>query len=79
MVCCDHSWATSPRQGAGASVGLAAMATNDIPIDALGVSDPATWSVSGWAADVVPHLAYGLVTALAYDAFTERMLLWKAA
>jgi hypothetical protein len=56
---------------AGLSVGLAAMAASDVPIAALGVSDPATWGVSGWAADIVPHLAYGLVTAIAYDTFTE--------
>ncbi len=30
---------------------------------ALGISDPRTWSAQDWAADVVPHLAYGLVTA----------------
>jgi hypothetical protein len=45
------------------------MAASDIPIAALGMSDPATWGVSGWAADVVPHLAYGLVTVIAYDTF----------
>ena len=59
-----------PMPVAGLSVGLAAMAASDVPIAALGVSDPATWGVSGWAADIVPHLAYGLVTAIAYDAFT---------
>ena len=61
-----------PMPVAGVGVGLAAMAASDIPIAALGVSDPATWGVSGWVADVVPHLAYGLVTAIAYDAFTDR-------
>ena len=50
------------------------MAASDIPIAALGVSDPATWGISGWVADIVPHLAYGLVTAIAYDAFTDRAL-----
>jgi hypothetical protein len=61
-----------PTPVAGIGVGLAAMAASDIPIAALGVSDPTTWGVSGGAADVVPHLAYGLVTAIAYDAFTGR-------
>ena len=46
-----------PTPVAGVGVGLAAMAASDIPIAALGVSDPATWGLSGWAADVVPHLA----------------------
>ena len=59
-----------PTLVAGVGVGLAAMAASDIPIATLGVSDPTAWGVSGWAADVVPHLAYGLVTAIAYDAFT---------
>jgi hypothetical protein len=61
-----------PMPVAGVGVDLAAMATSDFPIAALGVSDPTTWGVSSWAADVVPHLAYGLVTAIAYDAFTDR-------
>ena len=61
-----------PTSVAGVGVGLAAMAASDIPFAALGVSDPATWGVSGWAADVVPHLAYGLVTAIAYDALTDQ-------
>ena len=28
----------------------------------LGISDPRTWSATDWAADVVPHLAYGFAT-----------------
>jgi hypothetical protein len=48
---------------------LAAMAGSDVPIAALGVSDPRTWTASDWVADLGPHLAYGLFTALAYDAF----------
>ena len=34
---------------------------------ALGVSDPRTWRPADWLSDLVPHLAYGAVTALAYD------------
>lgn len=33
------------------------------PMAGLGVTDPRSWSAGDWAADVVPHLAYGLVTA----------------
>lgn len=29
----------------------------------LGVTDPRSWSVGAWVSDVVPHLAYGAVTA----------------
>jgi hypothetical protein len=34
----------------------------------LGVTNPRSWSTADWVSDVVPHLAYGLVTALTYDA-----------
>lgn len=56
-----------PRLLAGAGVGLAAMAASDVPAITLGGSDPRTWGFSGWAADLVPHLAYGLVTMAAYE------------
>ncbi|MEI4273115.1 hypothetical protein TEK04_15420 [Klenkia sp. LSe6-5] len=32
------------------------------PMAVLGISDPRTWSATDWAADVVPHLAYGIAT-----------------
>ena len=45
---------------AGAVVtGAAAMAATDLPVAALGVSDPRTWGAADWVADAVPHLAYG--------------------
>jgi hypothetical protein len=44
-------------------VGGAAMVGSSGPMTALGITDPRTWSVSSWVSDVVPHLAYGLVTA----------------
>lgn len=57
-----------------AALGLAAtaMAGSDVPTAAFGVSDPSTWPASSWAADIVPHLVYGIATALAFDAFTNR-------
>src|SRR5437764_14444013 len=42
-------------------VGLTAMAASDVPLIALRVSNPKTWGVSGWLADAIPHLIYGLV------------------
>ncbi|WP_369139009.1 hypothetical protein [Modestobacter versicolor] len=42
--------------------GAAAMAAIDVPVAALGVSDPRRWSREDWLADAVPHLAYGAVT-----------------
>ncbi|MFF6994897.1 hypothetical protein ACFY93_08050 [Streptomyces sp. NPDC008313] len=46
----------------GLLTGALAMALTDAPMARLGVSDPRTWSAADWASDVVPHLAYGLVT-----------------
>jgi hypothetical protein len=46
----------------GTLVGLAAMAATDSSMASLGVSDPRTWSAADWLADLLPHLAYGLVT-----------------
>jgi hypothetical protein len=57
---------------ASTAVGLAAMAASDIPLVALGVSNPRTWGVSGWAADIIPHIIYGLVTVTAYELLTNR-------
>ncbi len=50
-------------------LGLAAMAGSDVPSAALGVTDPTRWGANAWASDLVPHLAYGLATAAAYEAF----------
>lgn len=53
----------------GATVlGGAAMAGSNLPLTKLGLTDPTTWSAVDWASDVVPHLAYGLVT---YKALTR--------
>ena len=57
---------------AGLVLGLAAMAGSDVPATALGVTNPAKWSFNSWASDIVPHLAYGLVTAVAYDALLNK-------
>lgn len=55
---------------AGAWLGLAAMAGSDVAAAALGVTDPTKWGLNSWVSDIVPHMAYGLATAIAYDAFT---------
>ncbi len=39
--------------------GAVAMAATDVPVAALGVADPRTWTAADWMADAVPHLAYG--------------------
>ena len=45
------------------ATGAAAMMLADAPMKALGVSDPADWRAQDWAADAIPHLLYGIVTA----------------
>ena len=56
-----------PRPLAAAAAGLAVMAATDASSVRLGVTDPATWSPADWVSDVVPHVAYGLVTVATYD------------
>ena len=59
-----------PLPLAAALVGLTAMAGSDIPLVSLGVSDPRTWGISGWLADAVPHLVYGIVAVATYEAMS---------
>jgi hypothetical protein len=56
-----------PWPVAGVGAGLAAMAATDVPVVASGVSHPRNWGVSGWLADLVPHVGFGLATAAALD------------
>lgn len=60
-----------PLPLAAVGIGAAAMAGSDVPATALGLTDPSEWPASSWASDIVPHLIYGLVTALAYDALAD--------
>jgi hypothetical protein len=45
-------------------LGAAAMAATDAPMAKLDLTDPSSWSGTDWLTDVLPHLAYGLVTFL---------------
>lgn len=54
----------------GAALAVGAMAAANGPSVAMGVTDPREWGAEGWIADVVPHLAYGFVTAAVFDAIT---------
>ncbi len=56
-----------PIPVASIGVGLTAMAASDVPLIALRVSNPKTWGISGWLADVIPHLIYGLITVTTYE------------
>ncbi|MER7114534.1 hypothetical protein ACQPZU_20405 [Saccharomonospora azurea] len=59
-----------PMLVGGVVATVAAMVGSNAPMTALGVTDPRTWSTSDWLSDVLPHLAYGLVTAATF-AMTE--------
>jgi hypothetical protein len=59
-----------PASLAGPLVGAAAMATSEVPLVKLQISNPKEWGLSGWAADAIPHLIYGIVTVRTYQALT---------
>jgi hypothetical protein len=42
---------------------VGAMVGTSGPMTVLGVTDPRTWPAKSWVVDIVPHLAYGAVTA----------------
>src|SRR5690348_3537174 len=56
---------------AGLVLGAAAMATSDVPATITGATNPKSWGAAGWAADIVPHATYGLVTVMAYEAYAD--------
>lgn len=58
----ERSGRSLPAPVAVLGLGAAAMALSDVPLKVFGISDPATWAAKDWAADVVPHLAYGAAT-----------------
>lgn len=61
----------APVPLAGVALGLAAMASTDVPAAATGATNPKQWGPSSWLMDLVPHLAYGLATAATYEALTN--------
>lgn len=42
------------------------------PMTVLGLTDPRTWPTSSRVADIIPHAAYGAVTALVLDRLDPR-------
>ncbi|HEY8482524.1 MAG TPA: hypothetical protein VIL71_22090 [Spirillospora sp.] len=64
--------ALTRRSGASWPVGVLALGSlallgSNVPMTALGVTDPREWSVAGWISDIVPHLVYGAATYAAYE------------
>lgn len=58
----------------GMIAALAAMGLTNGVMTVLDVTDLRTWSATDWASDVLPHLAYGFVTAAALEAFDGPMV-----
>lgn len=52
-----------PLSLGAALVGAGAMLGANAPMVRMGLTDPREWGVSGWLSDLVPHAAYGVVTA----------------
>lgn len=57
-----------------AALGLTAAATvvSAGPMTLLGITDPRQWGAKSWAMDLLPHLAYGVVTAAVHDELLSR-------
>ncbi|MEA5360972.1 hypothetical protein VA596_15600 [Amycolatopsis sp., V23-08] len=51
-----------PTVVGGPLLAVVAMLATDGPLALTGVSDPREWTGADWAADVLPHLAYGVTT-----------------
>lgn len=60
-----------PMPIAALGLGLTAMAGSDVPLTVLGLTNPVKWGAAGWLSDLIPHMAYGLVTAASYNAFVN--------
>ncbi|HEX4017624.1 MAG TPA: hypothetical protein VHX15_12900 [Frankiaceae bacterium] len=56
-------WRAGPIPTTMAATAIA-FAAGNLPMTALGISDPRSWSVADWVSDAIPHLAYGAATSL---------------
>jgi len=55
-----------PSPAADLCLAAGVMMGSDLPLTALGLTDPRRWDATGWAADLLPHLAYGVAASAAY-------------
>lgn len=53
-------------------VGLAANVATTGPMTLTGVTDVREWTTESWVSDLLPHLAYGLVTVAVADELRRR-------
>jgi hypothetical protein len=67
----DGRLARLPGAVGSTLVGGAALVGANGPMIALGITDPRAWTAADWVSDVVPHLAYGLVTRTTYAALVD--------
>ncbi len=58
----------STPYAAGFVLGALAMAASDTPAIAFRQTNPRSWGVSGWLADITPHLVYGYATVYTFEA-----------
>lgn len=57
----------------GLALAALAMASSDVPAVATGATtNPRGWTLSAWLADLLPHAAYGLATALATESLLRQ-------
>jgi hypothetical protein len=63
-----HAGLRLPKPIGAVLVALSAMASTDVSMARLGVSDPRGWSVTDWLSDLVPHLFFGAVTYATLEA-----------
>jgi len=61
---------SGPLRRDGALLAVAAMIGSDASLVGMGLTDPREWGVSGWLADLLPHVAYGYAAAATYAAVT---------
>ena len=47
------------------------MAAANYPATRFGLTNPQTWDVADWMADVVPHMVFGVVTAATFEAIKK--------
>ncbi|WP_249998599.1 hypothetical protein [Actinoplanes sp. M2I2] len=53
-----------PTATSTAALTVLGMLASSGPMTALHVTDPRTWKAADWVSDLIPHLAYGWVTAV---------------
>jgi hypothetical protein len=63
-------WRPGPVVGAVAATAVALVGANG-PMALLGITDPRSWSRADWLSDLVPHVAFGAVTAAVLDGLDD--------